>query len=70
MEAAHSLQFSRLFTKLLRPRDSKVIFAISSHAATCYYQSNNSKVEAISLRALPKDTTSELAGLYLHTISF
>jgi len=32
-------------------------------AATCYYQFNYSKVEAISLSAFPKDTTSELAGL-------
>jgi len=34
-----------------------------SQAATCYYQSIHSKVEAIPLSALPKDTTSELAGL-------
>jgi len=34
-----------------------------SQAATCYYQSNHSKVEAIPLSALPKDITSELAGL-------
>jgi len=38
----------------------------SSQAATCYYQSNHSKVEAIPLSALPKDTTSELAGLSPH----
>jgi len=36
----------------------------SSQAATCYYHSNHSKVEAILFSALPKDTTSELAGLY------
>jgi len=35
----------------------------SSQAATCYYQSNHSKVEAIPISALPKNTTSELAGL-------
>jgi len=29
----------------------------------CYYQSNHSKVEAIPLNALTKDTTSELASL-------
>jgi len=29
---------------------------------TCYYQSNHSKVETILLSALPKNTTSELAG--------
>jgi len=31
-----------------------------------YFQSNHSKVEAIPLSALPKDTTSELAGLSPH----
>jgi len=41
-------------------------FRSSSEAANCYYQSNNSKVEAISLRALSKDTTSELACLSPH----
>jgi len=38
-------------------------FRSSSQAATCYYQFNHSKVEAIPVSALPKDTTSELAGL-------
>jgi len=28
----------------------------ASQAVTCYYQSNHSKVEAIPLSALPKDT--------------
>jgi len=37
-----------------------------SQAATCYYQSGHSKVEAILLSALPKDTTSEIAGLSTH----
>jgi len=42
-------------------------FRSSSQAATyCYYQSNHSKVQAIPWSALPKDTTSELAGLSLH----
>jgi len=36
------------------------------HAATCYYQFNHSKVEAIPLSALPKDTTNELASLSSH----
>jgi len=44
-------------------------FRSSSQAATCSYQSNHSKVVAIPLSALPKDTTSELA-VYLHTIPF
>jgi len=38
-------------------------FRSSSQAATCYYQSNHSKVEAIPLSALHNDTASELAGL-------
>jgi len=38
----------------------KGAFRLSSQAAT-YYQSNHSKVSA-----LPKDTTSELAGLFSH----
>jgi len=38
----------------------------SSQAATCYYQSNHSKAEAILLSALPKDTASELADLSPH----
>jgi len=42
----------------------------SSHAAIYYYQSNLSYVEAIPLSALPKDTTSELAGLSSHYPSF
>jgi len=56
--------FARLFAKLPRSGDSEVTFAV---AATCYYhQSNHSKVETISLSALPKDTTSKLADLSLH----
>jgi len=58
---------THLFIKVPRPRDSEA-FRSSSQAATCYYwyQSNQSKVEAIPLSALPKDTTSELAGLSPH----
>jgi len=33
---------------------------LSDKSRFCYYQSNHSKVEAIPLSALPKDTTSEL----------
>jgi len=54
---------TRLFVKEPRPQDSEGPFRSSSQAATCYYQSSHSKVEAISLNALPKDTTSKLAGL-------
>jgi len=35
-------------------------FLFSNQAATCYYQSNHSMVEAISLSALFKDTTANL----------
>jgi len=41
-------------------------YLLSSQAATCYYQSNYSKVQAIPRSALPKDTTSELVGLSSH----
>jgi len=57
---------THLFVKVPRPGDSEGPFRSSSQAATCYYQSNHSKVEAIMLSALPKDTTSELAGLFPH----
>jgi len=45
---------------------AKKPFWSSSQASTCYYQSNHSKVKVISLSALPKDTTSELAGISPH----
>jgi len=39
----------------------------SSQAATCYYQSTHSKVEAIPLSALlTKDTISKLTSLFSH----
>jgi len=38
-----------------------VIISVFEAVATCYYQSNHLKVEAIPLSALPKDT-SELVG--------
>jgi len=57
---------THLFVKVPRPGDSEGLFRSSSQAAICYYQSNHSKVEAISLSALPKNTTSELAGLSSH----
>jgi len=41
-------------------------FRSLNQAATCYYQSNHSKVEVIPLSALHKDTTSELAGISPH----
>jgi len=57
-------------SRYLDQETAKGPFWSSSQAATCYYQSNHSKVEAIPLSALPKDTTSELASLYLHTNPF
>jgi len=53
--------------RYLNQETGKWPFRSSSQAATCYYQSNHSKVEAIPLRALPKDTTRELLA-YLYTI--
>jgi len=55
---------THLFVKVLRTRESEGTF--SSQAATCYYQSNHSKVGAIWLSAFSKDTTSELASLSPH----
>jgi len=42
-------------------RQRRVVFESS-----CYYQSNQLKIEAIPLTALPKDTTTELVDLSLH----
>jgi len=55
-----------LFVKVPRPGDSEVTFSVFESSSTCYYQYNHSKVEAITLNALPKDTTSELTGLSPH----
>jgi len=57
---------THLLVKVPRPGDSEGTFRSSSQAATFYYQSNHSKVEAIPLSALPKETTSEFAGLSPH----
>jgi len=51
--------FCRVILKL------KILVFIASLLVQVY-QSNHSKVEAIPLSALPKDTTSELAGLFPH----
>jgi len=47
-------------------RQRKNLFGLRVKLATCYYQSNHSKVQAIPLSALPKDTTRKLAGLTLY----
>jgi len=57
---------THLFAKVPQPGDSEATFSVSSEAVTCCYQSNSSKVEAIPLSDLPKDTISELAGLPSH----
>jgi len=61
---------AHLFVKVPRPGDSEVTFSVFESRChvkeQCYYQSNHSKVEAITLSALPKDTKSELAGLSSH----
>jgi len=51
------LVLARLFAKVPRPGDSEGTFRSSSQADTCYYQFNHSKVEAIPLNPLPKDTS-------------
>jgi len=56
---------THLFVKVRRPGDSEA-FRSSSQAATCYYQSNHSKIEAIPFSVLLKDTTSKLAGRSSH----
>jgi len=52
----------RVFIKVPRPRDSEGTFSVFESS----YQSNHSKVDAISLSTLPKDTKSELASLSSH----
>jgi len=55
--------FAVLLVYLLSYLDQETVkgtFRSSSQTAICYYQSNHSKVEAISLSVLLKDTTSEL----------
>jgi len=49
---------------------SEGTFRSSNQTASCFYQSIHSQVEAIPLSAFPKDTTSELSGLYSHYSSF
>jgi len=54
---------AHLLINVPRPGDSG-LFGLQSQTVTCYHQSNNSWAEAIQLSALPKDTTSELAGFF------
>jgi len=50
-------------------RQRRDFFGLRVKLPPVNHQSKHSLVEAIPLSALPKDTTSELAG-YLHTIPF
>jgi len=58
---------TNLFVKVPRPGDSEGPFRSSSQAATCYYQFNHSKIEAIPLSALPQQAN---LPAYLHTNPF
>jgi len=64
------LSLAHVFVKVayLNQETSKESFRCSIQAATCSVttQSNHSKVDGIQLSALPRDTTSELDGLYSH----
>jgi len=59
---------THLFVRVPRPGDSEVTFLVFE--SSCHLLLPDSlttqKVEAIPISALPKDTTSELAGLFLH----
>jgi len=57
---------THLFVKVPRPGNSEVISAVFESSCHCYYQSSQTKVEAIPLSTLPKNTTSAFAGLSLH----
>jgi len=60
----HNLWVVYLIVKVPRPGDSEFTFSVSSQAATYFYQSNHSKVEAIPLRALSKNTSQRIASLF------
>jgi len=64
-------QTAYIYKGLSEPRylyqeTAKGPFWFSSQASTCYYQSNQSKVEAILFSALPKDAPSKFADLSSH----
>jgi len=54
---------THLFVKKPRPGDSEVTFTVFESSCHLHYQSNHSKVEAIPLSTLPKNTTSKLSNL-------
>jgi len=57
-----------LFVKVPRPGDSEGPFRSLSKAATCYYQSNHSKVEAF--RLVPCCPRTQQANLPVSTLYF
>jgi len=58
---------THLFVKVPRPGDSDVNFSVFRvKLPPVTISLNHTKVEAIPLSALPKDTTSELVGLSSH----
>jgi len=61
-----NISFRYSFVKVPRPGGSELTFWVFESSCHLYYQSDHSKVEAIPLSALPKDATSELAGLSPH----
>jgi len=58
--------FAHLLAKLPQPGDSQVTFSVCHLLLTYQFNHSNVEVEAILLSALPKDTTSELVGLFSH----
>jgi len=61
---ADTLVLAHYLSKHLGQETAKWPFQSSSQAATCYYLSNYSKIEAISLLSILSKDTSELAGLF------
>jgi len=58
-----------MWSRYLDQETAKIPFRLSSQAAIYYYQCNHSKVEAILLNVLPKDTTSERTCRPIFTLS-
>jgi len=57
---------THLFIKVPRPGDSEVTFSVFESSCHLLLPVYHSKLEAISLSALPKGTISELGGLSPH----
>jgi len=67
-DLCHQLRYTHLlFVKV--QETAKGTFRSSSQAATCYYQSNHSKVQAIPLSTLPKGTTIKRTSRPIFTLS-